>query len=73
MVGPSNNPNRCFQNVQKPADRRRASGSDSEDSTQGLDDNGNPTTIAAAQRLFHKNKNPIYCAKPKFYSAEEAH
>ena len=34
-----------------------------DDQDDGFDDNGNPTTVQAAQKHFHKSGNGLYCAK----------
>jgi hypothetical protein len=33
---------------------------------EGFDDDGNPTTIEAAIKTYHKNNNPFYCANASF-------
>lgn len=37
-----------------------------------VDDDGNPLTIEAAQRIYHKNDNAFYIPKPRYKSVKEA-
>jgi hypothetical protein len=39
-----------------------------EDSMQGLDADGKPVTIDAAQKLYHRNDNPLYFPKKNYTS-----
>jgi len=31
-----------------------------------VDDDGNPLTVAAAQRIYHGNSQTLYCPKPNY-------
>lgn len=42
------------------------------DNNIGLDEDGNPLTIQAAQRLFHKNNNTVYSPNPNFKNQKQA-
>ena len=44
---------------------RKQSDSD-RDEENGLDSDGNPITVSAAQKMYHSNKNTIYCKQPMF-------
>ena len=39
---------------------------------QGYDEDGNPVTVQAAQRLYHKNNNPVYFPNPNFKNHSQA-
>ena len=43
-----------------------------EDSMQGLDADGKPVTVDAAQKMYHRNDNPLYFPKKNYTSKNEA-
>jgi len=43
-----------------------------EEKTPDVDEDGHPLTISAAQRMFHKNNEPLYIAHPTFKNYDEA-
>ena len=45
---------------------------DDQESNAGFDEDGNPTTIAAAQQLYHADDNPLYIVETKYDSPSQA-
>ena len=43
-----------------------------DDENNGLDEDGNPVTIDAATKMFHKNNNKLYCASYVYKTPAEA-
>jgi len=41
---------------------------DDNDSNVGFDEDGNPLTIDAAQKLYHADDNPLYIVETKYGS-----
>lgn len=41
---------------------------DDQESNAGFDEDGNPVTIDAAQKLYHADDNPLYITETKYLS-----
>ena len=51
--------------------KQNAFQNDIEESKKDVDEDGNPLTIQAAQRLFHRNNNKIYFSSYDFRSIDD--
>ena len=47
-------------------------GEDLSDNDDGLDEDGNPVTVQAAQKLFHSNNNGVFCRQPVYQNKKQA-
>ena len=45
---------------------------DDQESNAGFDEDGNPITIEAAQKLYHADDNPLYIVESKYGSPQQA-
>ena len=43
-----------------------------QESNAGFDEDGNPITIEAAQKLYHADDNPLYIVETKYGSPQQA-